>query len=123
MMMKKFALALMVIGLVACTDKGEQAAAPAKNEFDILCEHFTALVSSKNYPGMSVEERAEELDKALVANLNTAGNAYSAWSAIRNATPSDRNALYSDAALSTGYENWDCPAINQRGQEVGSAHD
>lgn len=114
---------VFVVGLMACSAEKQQAAKPEKNEFDVFCDQFAALVGSENYSALSQEERADQLDRMLVSNINPDGNAYIAWSAIRHATPSDRQLLYVEAARSTGYENWSCAAINSHGHQVGSAHD
>lgn len=110
---------ISVIGFVILT----AACSSNRSDFDTLCKQFTLLVNSAEYPNLSSEERAEKLDAILVANLKTSSNAYMAWSAIAYATPVERAVLYHEAALSTGINAWNCPAIIEHGHEVGSAHD
>lgn len=123
MSIKIVSVLLLSAGLAACSsDRQGVDNKPGKNEFDILCDNFTALVGSENYSSLSEEDRAAQLDLTLTNKLNRNGNAYAAWTAIRNATPTDRYSLYAEAARSTGYQNWNCPAISSHGHEVGSPH-
>lgn len=114
---------LVLLILTACSPKSNGDNAATKEEFGVLCAEFTTLVQSTDFSQLDSEERAAQLDLKLANNLNTTDNAYMAWTAIRNGPPSERYTLFKEAAASTGYTEWSCPAIAQHGHEVGSAHD
>lgn len=113
----------LTAGLISCSADKPQESKRGVNEFEILCAEFTELVDSENYANLNEEQRAVRLDKMLANKLSVESNAYIAWTAIRNATPAARQALYSEAARSLGYDNWSCPAISSHADQVGSPHD
>jgi|GEM_PF-2782236 hypothetical protein len=115
------AVALILLSCSAKKD-GETEAA-VQNDFDVFCQQFTQVTQSADFAQLSSEERALRLESRLAGELEPNANAYIAWSAIRNGPPSERYALYKDAAASAGQKNWDCPAVQQYGHEVGSPHD
>lgn len=88
----------------------------------LLCNQFAMFVESESYRNMNSETRADYFDRAVLDILEPTSNAYLAWSAIRNATPSARAALFDEAAHSSGYKEWQCPALEQHAHEVGSEH-
>jgi hypothetical protein len=112
------ALALII---VACSQ--EQSTQPAKtgNGFDVLCSEFSSLTQETDYATLSSEKRSEKLDAMLAQRFEPDNDAYQAWSAIRNASAMERYTLYREAAASTGYNDWECPAIALHGHEVGSS--
>lgn len=123
MIKKIIYIMLLTAGLISCSPEGGRGAKQVNTEFDILCNQFGALVASDDYPNMNSEERANHFDQMLTDKLSSAGNAYMAWTAIRNATPDARSALFDEAAHSVGYEGWECLVIKQHAHEVGSAFD
>ncbi len=112
------ALALII---VACSQEQSTQSANTVNGFDVLCSEFSSLIQEADYPFLSSEKRGEKLDGILAQQFEPNNNAYLAWSAIRNAEPTERYTLYREAAASTGYNDWECPAISLHGHEVGSS--
>jgi hypothetical protein len=115
--------ALFLLVLSACSEDENKQSVTAKTDFDLLCEQFTILTESAGFSSLTSEERASKLDAMLTEKLEPSSNAYIAWTAIRNGPPSERYFLYKDAAASTGYEDWTCPAAKLHGSEIGSIHD
>lgn len=109
--------------LTACSSNSDGGNGNAKAEFGVLCAEFTTLAQSTDFSQRDSEERAERLELVLAKNLNTTGNAYISWTAIRNGPPSERYNFFKESAASSGYPEWRCPAIAQHGHEVGSSHD
>lgn len=117
----KYAISIFALVLVsACGTKDSQISDNDINDFDKLCMEFSELSKSSEFPDLSPAERSKHLDSSLTEKISTSSDAYIAWSAIRNATPSQRASLYKDAAASTGNEKWECPAIDKFGDQVGS---
>ncbi len=112
------ALALI---FVACSQEQSTQATNTGNGFDVLCSEFSSLTQEADYPTLSSEKRGEKLDGMLVQKFELNDNVYLAWSAIRNASPMERNTLYRETAASMGYNDWECPAITLHGHEVGSS--
>jgi hypothetical protein len=107
--------------IVACSQEQSTQSAKTGNGFDVLCNEFSSLTQETDYPSLSSEKRGEKLDGMLAQQFEANNNAYLAWSAIRNASPMERYTLYREAAASTGYNDWDCPAIALHGHEVGAS--
>ena len=114
---------LFLLVLSACSADENKLIVAAKTDFDLFCEQLTMVTESADFSSLTSEERASQLDAVLTEKLEPSSNAYMAWAAIRNGTPSERYFLYKDAAASTGYENWACPAVKLHGSEIGSIHD
>ena len=111
----------LALTISACSPEQNGQSTKTDSGFDVLCSEFSTLTQTANYPTLSSEERGNELDGVLARKLRPDNDAYLAWSAIRNATPAERYSLYREAAASTGYNDWECAAIAQHGQEVGSS--
>lgn len=123
-MIKYFCLsAFFLVALSACSAGENKEAVAAKTEFDSFCEQFTIVTESADFSSLTSEERASILDTMLTEKLEPSSNAYIAWTAIRNGPPSERYFLYKDAAASTGYGDWVCPAAKLHGSAIGSFHD
>lgn len=121
-MKHKFILIIaLALTISACSPDQDSQSTKSRSGFDVLCSEFSKLTQTANYLSLSSEERGKELDGMLTQILRSDNNAYLAWSAIRNATPAERYSLYKEAAASTGYNDWECMAIAQHGQEVGSS--
>jgi hypothetical protein len=121
-MKHKFILIMaLALTISACSPEQGGQFTKSGSGFDVLCSEFSTLTQTANYLTLSSEERGTELDGVLTQKLRPDNNAYLAWSAIRNATPTERYSLYKEAATSTGYNDWECAAIAQHGQEVGSS--
>ncbi|WP_299592923.1 hypothetical protein [uncultured Microbulbifer sp.] len=118
--MKIVPLVATLIFLSACTEKDTQETSSYPNEFEIFCDKFTDLVQDEGYSDLTPEERSQLLDQSFSKVVNTSSDAYLAWSAIKNATPSQRAELYSDAAKSVGNTEWECPAIKEFADQVGA---
>ncbi|WP_226704503.1 hypothetical protein [Microbulbifer elongatus] len=117
----KYVISLLALALVsACGTKNSQISGADINDFDKLCTKLIELSKNSEFPDLSPEERAKRLDSSLSEEISTSSDAYIAWSAIRNAAPSQRASLYKDAAASTGNEEWECPVIDKLGDQVGS---
>ncbi|WP_288129717.1 hypothetical protein [Microbulbifer sp.] len=110
--------ALLLIS--ACGPKSPQISGNEIDDFDKFCTAFTELSNSSDFPNLTPLERSKRLDSSLSEKISTSGDAYIAWSAIRNATPSQRANLYKDAAASAGNKEWECPAIDKFGNQIGS---
>jgi hypothetical protein len=110
-----------VLIIAACSQEQSTKSANTANGFDVLCSEFSSLTKEADYPSLSSEKRGEKLDGILAQQFEPNNNAYLAWSAIRNASPTERYTLYREAAASTGYRDWECPAIARHGHEVGSS--
>ena len=117
MNMKYAAASAILTAVYACTPKDSIGEA---SDFDQFCGQFTELTQSENYAELTAQERAAQLDALLLQKLPTSSNAYQAWTAIQNATPTQRPALYKDAAESAGMKNWKCPAVEKYGSQIGS---
>lgn len=102
------------------TPKDRSVSIAENSDFDIFCDQFTQLVEEGDYSELTAQERALKLDTFLTRELLPSSNAYQAWAAIRNAAPDQRSMLYRDAAKSAGYEDWECPAVEAYGSQVGS---
>lgn len=109
--------------VAACSSENDRASGETKAEFEVLCDEFTTLAQSSDFAQLLPEVRAEQLELMLVNKLYLTDHAYMAWTAIRNATPSERYSLYREAAASSGYQEWSCPAMAEHGHKVGSSHD
>ena len=114
---------LFLLVFSACSADENKLIVAAKTDFDLFCEQFTMVTESADFSTLTSEERASTLDTILTEKLESSSNAYIAWTAIRNGPPSERYFLYKDAAASTGYEDWECPAAKLHGSEIGSIHD
>lgn len=86
----------------------------------MLCEQFDQLTKDSEFSSMNSEARAARLTTGLKAKLSSESNAYIAWLAIRNGPPRERYNLFLEAASSAGEKDWNCPAIEKHGHEVGS---
>ncbi len=122
MITKSACLLPLLLTLSACSPKDDQQQHLSEAGFDILCEHFAKLTQAKDYQTLSSEERGAKLESMLAKSLEPATEAYMTWTAVRNAPPTERYHLYKEAATSTGYTNWTCPAIEHQAHEVGSMH-
>lgn len=111
-----------LLGLSACSADDSELVIANKKDFDLFCEQFKIITESADFSSSTSEERAAKLDAVLTEKIEPSGNAYIVWSAIRNAPPSERYSLYKDAAASTGYAEWTCPAAELHGSEIGSSH-
>lgn len=123
-MMKYLCLSVFfLLALSGCSADENKQTVTAKTDFDLFCEQFTMVTESAGFSSSTSEERASTLDAMLTEKLEPSSNAYIAWTAIRNGPPSERYSLYKDAAASTGYGDWACPAVKLHGSEIGSPHD
>ena len=123
-MIKHFCLSVFLFVVVsACSAGSNKQVVAAKTDFDFFCEQFTIVTESADFSSLTSEDRASKLDALLIEKLESSSNAYIAWTVIRNGSPSERYFLYKDAAASTGYEDWECPAAKLHGSEIGSLHD
>lgn len=120
MKIKYLAALPILMAVYACAPKGNQGTSAQNSDFDVFCDQFTTLVNADNYSELTAVERSAELDSLLSGKLPASSNAYQAWAAIRNAPPAQRSMLYKDAAKSAGFADWNCFAIAEHGNQVGS---
>lgn len=90
-----------------------------KNDFMVLCTQYELLINIENYSELNSVERAAKLDSFLTKELHGKGDAYAAWSAIQYGPAEERYFLFKEAARSVGYADWNCPAIEKHGHEIG----
>lgn len=112
---------VFLLMLAACSDEDEKLSLAAKKDFDLFCEQFTIMTNTSDFSLLTSEQRAAKLDVMLIEKIEQSGNAYIAWTAIRNGPPPERYSLYKDAAASAGYTDWKCPAAESHGSDVGSS--
>lgn len=118
--MNKLTIALLIALLAsACTERKDDSLDAQRAAYDALCKGFEQLTKKSTYDSMDSQQRHDELLVLVDPIVDPEAHAYVAWDAIRFATAHERYQLFTEAAASSGYSDWECEVMKVHADEVG----
>lgn len=110
---------ICILLTTGCSADRRQSTTSSDTDFDAFCDAFMKLVALPNYEQLNGEQRQSRLLTIFDGKVATVSNAFIAWDAIQYADAKERYQLFTEAASSSGVENWQCNAMKMHAHEVG----